>query len=169
MNELCMCNNSNHSYFIYQRDRNRQLIVSAVTDLIKMECDCVLEDGAIDQEHLLCDHSQLNETVFRAQITTHQLTRNDLLTIIQHLVTTGRLVLNASTVVRLDDSCPVEISSFTDPLCTVPTNDQSKGTQSDDGVPTEAIIGSVIAVIIIIILLLASFVLLMLYQRNRKR
>ena len=132
----------------------------------------MLEEEAIDQGHLLCDQSQLDKTVFRAEIMTYQLTRDDLLIIIQNMITGGRLTLNESTVFRVDDSCPVEILSFSDPLCVaIPTTGSAEGTdtKSDKSFPIAAIIGSIIGVIAILILLMIFFLLLVLYRRGKKR
>ena len=126
----------------------------------------MLEEGAIDQSHLLCDQSQSNTTVFRAEIVTYQITSDDLLTIIQNLVNGGRLMLNDSTVVRLDNSCPVKISSFNDPLCTTLTTESVEDTESNKSSPTAAIIGFVTAITILIVLLI-FIILLMLYWRMK--
>ena len=147
------------------------MIANAVVDLIQEECDCVLEEKVIAQEHLLCDQLQLNKTVFRAEIMTYQLTRDDLLIIVQNMVTGGRLMLNESTVFRIDDSCPVEISSFSDPLCAVPITNgvEDRETDSDETFPIAAIVGSIIGVIAILILLVVLLLLLVLYRRGKKR
>ena len=130
----------------------------------------MLEEEAIDQGHLLCDQSQLDKTVFRAEIMTYQLTRDDLLIIIQNMVTGGRLMLNESTVFRLDDSCPVEISSFSDPLCAAPITSsvEDEETKSNKSSPTAAIVGS-ITTILVIILLLTLGIVLVLYWRTKHR
>lgn len=154
-----------------QSDSHRQSIARAISDLVKMECNCMFEEEAINQDHLLCDHSQLNKTVFRAEIVTYQLTRDDLLIIIQNMVTGGRVFLNETTVFRLDNSCPVEISSFSDPLCASPTTDSVgvEETQSNKSPSTAAIAGSVTAVVIAIILLVIFAILLMLFCRTKHR
>ena len=132
----------------------------------------MLEEEAIDQGHLLCDQSQLDKIVFRAEIMTYQLTRDDILIIIQNMVTGRRLMINESTVFRVDESCPVEILSFNDPLCvTIPTTSGAGGTdaQSDESLPVAAIVGSIIGVIALLILLMVFFLLLVLYRRGKKR
>ena len=136
-----------------------------------MECNCELEQEAVDQEHLLCDQSQPNETVFRAEITTYQLTRDDLLIILQNMITGGKLMINESSFFRLDDSCPVEIASFNDPLCVTPTTKTVKSQETvsnKGGIPTGAIVGSIIAILIIIILMILG-ILFILYWRNKHR
>ena len=135
---------------------------------IEVDCDCILEEEAIHQDHLLCDQSQPNKTVFRAKITTYQLTHNDMLIIMQNMVRSRRLMLDDSTVLTLDNSCPVEISSFNDPLCAQPITDNVKEskTQYKKSSPTAAIVGSVIPIVMAIVV--AIFVLvLMLYWRNK--
>ena len=136
-----------------------------------MECDCVLEQEAIDQEHLLCDQSQLNKTVFRAEITTYQLTRDDLLIILQNMITSGKLTINESTFFVLDNSCPVEIALFDDPLCMPPTTGNAGATEakSDESFPVAAIIGLIIGIITIVALLMIFLLLLALYRRSKKR
>lgn len=146
------------------------MITSAVFDHIVKECDCIIEEEAIDQDHLVCDRSQLNIIVFRAKIATHQLTRDNLFTIIQSLVTAGRLMLSDSTILRLDNSCPVEISSLNDPVCTSPIteNVEDEETQSNENSPTAIIAGIVVATIVVIVMLL-FVLLLMLYWRTKHR
>lgn len=140
-----------------------------MSDLIRKECNCKLEEEAIDQDHLLCDHSQLNKTVFRAEIVTYQLTSDDLLIILQNMVTGGRLMLNESTVIELDTNCPVKISSLSDPLCgALMTTSDNVEVQQTKSSPLAIIIGSIVAVIIIIILLV-FLTLLVLYRRSRRR
>ena len=136
-----------------------------------MECDCVLEQEVIDQDHLLCDQSQLNKTVFRAEITTYQLTRDDILIILQNMIIGGKLVINESTFFLLDDSCPVEITSYDDPLCMPPTTGSAGATEtkSDESFPVAAIIGLIIGVITIAVLLMIFLLLLALYRRSKKR
>ena len=132
----------------------------------------MLEEEAINQGHLLCDQSQLDKTLFRAEIMTYQLTRDDLLIIIQNMVTGRRLTLDESTVFRVDDNCPVEITSFNDPLCVaVPTTGGAEGTdtKSNESLPVAAIIGSIVGVIALLILLTVFFLLLVLYRRGKKR
>ena len=147
------------------------MTTSAVFYHIEKECDCLLEEGAIDQDVLLCDHLQINATVFRAEIVTYQITSDDLLIIIQNMIAGGKMKFNESTYFRLDNSCPVGISSFSDPLCsTAPITDSGDDDDEDETKsPTIAIIGSIIAVIVIIIVLLVLFILLVLYRRGRKR
>ena len=130
----------------------------------------MLEEEAIDQGHLLCDQSQLDKTVFRAEIMTYQLTRDDLLIIIQNMVTGRRLTLDESTVFRLDDNCPVEISSFSDPLCAGPIIDsvENQETKSKKNSPTAAIVSSITAILIVILLLIFAIV-LVLYWRAKHR
>ena len=131
----------------------------------------MLEEEAIDQVHLLCDQSQLDKTVFRAEIITYQLTRDDLLIIIQNMVTGRRLLtLDESTVFRLDDNCPVEISSFSDPLCAGPIIDsvEDQETKSKKSSPTAAIVSSITAILVVILLLIFAIV-LVLYWRAKHR
>jgi len=141
-----------------------------------MECDCELEEGAIDQDHLLCDQSQLNKTVFRAEIVTYQLTSDELLIIIENMVTAGRLMVNESTVITLDRSCPIKLLSFNDPVCAITTTDnvenretQTSNNNDDDSSSIGIIIGSICAVIIFIILLIIFFSLLIFYWRYKRR
>lgn len=152
------------------------MTTSAVFYHIEKECDCSLEEGAIDKDILLCDHSQVNTTMFRAEIVTYQITSDDLLIIVQNMVAGGKMKFNESTYFTLDNSCPVKISSFNDPLCsTAPItdnngdNDDGEDEDEETNSPTVAIISSIIAVIVIIIVLLVLFVLLVLYRRGRKR
>ena len=146
------------------------MTTSAVFYHIEKECDCLLEEGAIDKDVLLCDHLQINTTVFRAEIVTYQITSDDLLIIIQNMIAGGKIKFNESTYFRLDNSCPVGISSFSDPLCsTAPITDNGNDEDDETKSPTVAIISSIIAVIVIIIVLLVLFVLLLLYRRGRKR
>ena len=137
---------------------------------IEKECDCTLEEDAIDQDHLLCDQLQLNKIVFRAKIATNQLARDNLFTIIQSLVTAGRLMLNNSTIFRLDNSCPVKVSSLNDPLCapSITDNVEDGEIQSNTSSPTAVIAGIVVATIVGIVLLL-FVLLLMLYWRTKHR
>ena len=130
----------------------------------------MLEEEAIDQGHLLCDQSQLNKTVFRAEIMTYQLTRDDLLIIIQNMVTGRRLMINESTVFRVDESCPVEIASFSDPLCTGLITDsiEDQETKSNKSSPTAAIVGSITTILVVVLLLIFSIV-LVLYWRTKHR
>ena len=77
-------------------------------------------------------------------------------------------MLDDSTVLTLDSSCPVEILSFNDPLCVQPITDNVKEskTQSKKSSPTAAFVGSVIPIVVAIVV--AVFVLvLMLYWRNK--
>jgi len=159
-------------YFSYQSDSRRELLATAVFDLIKMECDCELE-GAIDQDHLLCDQSQLNKTVFRAEIVTYQLTSDELRIIIENMVTAGRLMVNESTAITLDNSCPVEISSFNDPPCIVkiPDNEQASVEESETQTNSShigIIIGSIMAVVAVILLLIAVLLVVM-YWKTKHR
>ena len=137
---------------------------------IEKECNCVLKEEAIDQDHLLCDQSQSNNTVFRAKLATNQLTHEHLLMIIQSLVTGGRLTLNDSTVLRLDSSCPVKISTFNDPLCTSSaiTNNVEDEMQSNKSPPIAEIVGIVVAIIVTVVLLV-FVLLLVLYWRTKHR
>ena len=134
-------------------------------------CNCILEEEAIYQDHLLCDQSSSNKTVFRAKIATNQLARDQLLMIIQRLVTGGRLTLNDSTIVRLDNSCPVEISSFNDPLCTssvIIDNIEDGESQSNESLSIAHIAGIVVA-IIVLVALLVFVLLLILYWKTKHR
>ena len=137
-------------------------------DHLALECDCTLEEEAIDQDHLLCDQLQSNKTVFRAEISTYQLTHNDLLIIVQNMVSSGRLILDDSTIFRLDNSCPVEISSFNDPLCAQPTTDsvEESKAKSKKSSPTAAIVGSVVPIVMAIIVVILVLI-LMLYWRTK--
>ena len=130
----------------------------------------MLEEEVIAQEHLLCDNSQLDKAVFRAEILTYQLTHDDLLIIVQNMVTGGRLMLNESTVFRLDDNCSVEISSFTDPLCAAPITNgiEDKETKSNKSSPTAAVVASITTILIITIILILAIVLI-LYRRTKHR
>lgn len=155
--------------FLYQSDPHRQLTTNAVLYHIEKECDCSLEEGAIDQEVLLCDDSQANTTVFRAEIVTYLITSDDLLIIIQNMVAGKRLKLNESMYFRLDNSCPVAISSFNDPLCSTAPFTNNGNEDEETKSPTAAIIGSIIAVIIIIIVLIVFILLIVLYRRGKTR
>ena len=137
-------------------------------NLIKAQCNCALEEEALDQDHLLCDQSQLDNTVFRAEITTNQLAHDDLLVIIQNVIASGRLMLNESRVFTLDNTCPIEISSFSDSLCVVPVSDNIETESNNKSSPTGAIVGSITTIFIIILLLIAGIV-LVLYWRSKHR
>jgi len=129
----------------------------------------MLEDGVIEQDHLLCDRLDPSATVYRAKLSTAVLTKPMLSEIMEGIVARG-VFMDNSTSANVDQTCPVVIRSFSDPICDSTTNgvtDREESGSSNNGVAIAlAGIGAVIALIAMLIVLVIA---VMVYLRHKRR
>ena len=147
-------------------------MTDSIASYIERSCQCTLEDGAIEQDHLLCDQTEPSTTVYRAKVTTASLKTPALAAIIESIVAQGVLMgNNIATRVSIDKTCPVVIRSFSDPVCdpttsSVAGNESGSKSNNDGLVIALAGIGALIALIVLLIVLVSM---VLLYRRHKRR
>ena len=129
----------------------------------------MLENGVIEQDHLLCDRSDPSATVYRAILSTAVLTKPMLSEIMQDIVARG-VFMDNTTSATVDQTCPVVIRSFSDPICDSTADsvtDREESNSSNNGVAIAlAGIGAVIALVAMVIVLVIA---VMVYRRHKRR
>ena len=120
-------------------------------------CHCGFTAGHIDHavSGFQCSENQRNQVVFRSKLYGTMNTNASTLTnYIQQWVSSGTLIAVLGLILDVDPTCPVHISSFSDPECAVTTPSSSPGT---DMLPiiAGAIAGVVIVIAITLIVIVA--------------
>ena len=148
-------------------------IRTIVIDIVTERCGCGFMGDHINDEELLCDPSNPTSAVYRAKISsTNTVSADDVVPIIEQWISGGATVTVGLTIVTFDGTCPVRISSTSDPICEVAVSSSPLPTSTNAPLIHDAIIGTIVTVVIVLIAILFTIVIvIILWQRriNEKR
>ena len=129
-------------------------------------CHCGFTAGHIDHtvSGFQCSENQRNQVVFRSKLYGTVTTNASTLTnYIQQWTSSGTSIAVLGLFLDVDPTCPVHISSFSDPECAVTTPSSFPET---DMLPIIA--GAVAGVVIVIVIAITLIVIVAVIKRRRK-
>ena len=156
-------------------------IADSVVTVLKELCSCSIDANSISDRKLSCPE-ELKDVVFRARMHSTQEANNSILiSQLETWVMSGVSMVVQSVRLNIDPTCPVEISSFDDPLCpritpeppsesptmtrvipeppsetpTMPSNKEAKQTNGEmNGVVVGSVFGAALFLVVIIIIII---------------
>ena len=142
-------------------------------------CHCGFTTGHIDHavSGFQCSENQHNQVVFRSKLYgTVNTNASTLTNYIQQWVSSGTLIAVLGLILDVDPTCPVHISSFSDPECALTTPPSSPGTQSNTASSIHPTIGSLFAgvtagivVLVIAVIVITIVIIVILVIRRRRK
>ena len=142
-------------------------------------CHCGFTAGHIDHavSGFQCSENQRNQVVFRSKLYgTVNTNASTLTNYIQQWVSSGTLIAVLGLILDVDPTCPVHISSFSDPECALTTPPSSPGAQSNTVSPIHPTIGSLFAgvtagivVLVIAVIVITIVIIVILVIRRRRK
>ena len=137
-----------------------------MVDKTEQLCQCGFTAGHIDHavSGFQCSENQRNLVVFRSKlygtVTTNAST---LINHIQQWVSSGISIAVLGLILEVDPTCPVHISSISDPECAVTTPSSSPGT-----VMLPIIVGAVAGTGVVIVIAITLIVMAVVIKKRRK-
>jgi len=153
-----------------QRDRvveKRDRVIAAVVDAAEQLCQCGFTAGHIDStaSGFQCSSNQNHQVVFRSKLYgTATINASEIITHINWWISGDVSIVVLGLILEIDPTCPVLISSFSDPECQLATSPPS-GTSATT--PTEAIAAGVVVGIVIIAIAVVVVVIVVIIRRRR--
>ena len=101
------------------------IIISAVVDAIEQLCNCGYTAQYIDSRGsgLRCSSNHPSQVVFRSKLYgTANTTASEVTTHINQWISDGVSIVILGLILDIDPTCPVQISSFSDPECQTATS-----------------------------------------------
>ena len=139
-------------------------------------CHCGFTAGHIDHavSGFQCSENQHNQVVFCSKLYGTVITNASTLTnYIHQWTSSGISIAVLGLILDVDPTCPVHISSFSDPECAITTSPGSPGTQSVTVLPIHPTIGNLFAgvtagivffVIAVVVIMIVVIVILVIRQ-----
>ena len=144
-------------------EEKRNIIIDAVVDATEQLCRCGFTVGYIDSaaSGFQCSSNQPSQVVFRSKLYgTADTTASEVTTHINQWISGDVSIVILGLILDIDPTCPVQISSFSDPECLIATSPppgasaaSSAGAAAAGVVVGVAIIAIAVVVVVIVVII----------------
>ena len=145
----------------------RDRVIAAVVGATEQLCQCGFTAGHIDStaSGFQCSSNQNNQVVFRSKLFGTATTNvSEVINHLKQWTSSHVSIFVLGLILEIDPTCPVIISSASDPECQLATSPPS-GTSATT--PTEAIAAGVVVGIVIIAIAVVVVVIVVIIRRRR--
>ena len=131
-------------------------MTATVVNDIAEHCGCPLSSANVFDDGISCDNA--GHVIYRAGVTTSaQLNAEELSSVLDEWFTQTSMLTVDGSILQVDRSCPLILTSFDDPICRTTTSPDSSNSEQNvvpllAGIIGGIIIGAVIVTILAVIL-----------------
>jgi len=126
-------------------------------------CQCTFSSYYITEGFFSCDSKEITHVIYRAKISSTSTTNSEkFIGLLQNWVNSGTASLALDQLqLYLEPSCPVQIGSFSDPLCSFEPPTTEESTKETEDIKVSSSSGSINTYIIIILVVVAVAMILL--------